>query len=65
MAVTHTHHVSRHTFRRQRRGYTKRQLNAWLDDQERVVREQAVPDELVEEFDPLYNPKSMSVANTL
>ena len=55
--MTHTHHVSRHTFRRQRRGYTKRQLNAWLDDQERVVREQAVPDELVEEFDLLYNPQ--------
>ena len=40
---------------RQRRDYTKRQLNAWLDAQEQIVREQALPDELVEEFDPLYN----------
>ena len=40
---------------RQQRGYTKRQLNAWLDAQEQIVREQALPDELVEEFDPLYN----------
>ena len=40
---------------RQQRGYTKRQLNAWLDAQEQIVREQAMPDELVEEFDPLYN----------
>ena len=27
-----------------------------LDAQEQIVREQALPDELVEEFDPLYNP---------
>ena len=40
---------------RQRRGYTKRQLNAWLDAQQQIVREQALPDELVEEFDPLYS----------
>ena len=31
---------------RQQRGYTKRQLNAWLDAQEQIVREQALPDEL-------------------
>ena len=57
--MTHTTYVSRHTQRprRQRRGYTKRQLNAWLDEQERIVRERALPDELVEEFDPLYNPQ--------
>ena len=54
MSKKHTQHASRHTFRR-RLGYTQRQLTAWLDAQERVVREQAVPDKLVEEFDPLYN----------
>ena len=54
MAVKHTNHV--YTQGPMRLGYTKRQLNAWLDAQERVVREQAVPNELVEEFDPLYNP---------
>ena len=42
--------------RRPRRGYTKRQLIAWLDAQERVVREPGIPAELVAEFDPLYNP---------
>ena len=41
--------------RRQRRGFTQNQLNAWLDEQERIIREQAFPDEIVEEFDPLYN----------
>ena len=43
-------------FRRQRRGFTQNQLNAWLDEQERIIRELALPNELVEEFDPLYNP---------
>ena len=42
--------------RRQRRGFTQNQLNAWLDEQERIIRERALPDEIVEEFDPLYNP---------
>ena len=32
-------------------------LVAWLDEQERIVRERALPDELVAEFDPLYNPQ--------
>ena len=41
----------------QQRPYTQRQLNAWLDEQERIVRERALPDELVAEFDPLYNPQ--------
>ena len=42
--------------RRQRRGFTQNQLNAWLDEQERIIRERALPDEIVEEFDALYNP---------
>ena len=42
--------------RRPRRGYTKRQLIAWLDEQERIVREPGVPNEIVAEFDPLHNP---------
>ena len=41
----------------QGRGFTQQQLAAWLDAQEQIVREQALPDELVEEFDPLYNPQ--------
>ena len=41
--------------RRPRRGYTRQQLNDWLDEQERIIRERAFPDELVAEFDPLYN----------
>ena len=41
--------------RRQQRGYTQQQLNAWLDEQERIIRARALPDEIVEEFDPLYN----------
>ena len=43
--------------RRQGRGFTHNQLNAWLDEQERIIRERVLPDELVEEFDPLYNPQ--------
>ena len=43
--------------RRQGRGFTQNQLNAWLDEQERIIRERVLPDELVEEFDPLYNPQ--------
>ena len=42
--------------RRPRRGYTKRQLIAWLDEQERIVCEPGVPNEIVAEFDPLHNP---------
>ena len=44
-------------FRRQWRGLTQNQLNAWFDEQERIIREGVLPDELVEEFDPLYNPQ--------
>ena len=43
--------------RRQRRGFTQKQLNDWLDEQERIIRERALPNEIVEEFDPLYNPR--------
>ena len=43
--------------RRQRRGFTPKQLNDWLDEQERIIRERALPNEIVEEFDPLYNPR--------
>ena len=42
--------------RRPRRGYTRQQLNDWLDEQERIIRARALPNEIVEEFDPLYNP---------
>ena len=44
--------------RRPQRGYTQQQLNDWLDEQERIIRARALPvDEIVEEFDPLYNPR--------
>ena len=44
--------------RRPQRGYTRQQLNDWLDEQERIIRARAPPpDEIVEEFDPLYNPQ--------
>ena len=43
--------------RRQRRGFTQKQLNDWLDEQERIIRERTLPNEIVEEFDPLYNPR--------
>ena len=33
--------------KRQRRGFTQNQLNAWLDEQERIIRERALPDEIV------------------
>ena len=63
MAVKPKTYVYRQRFmqgsRRQRRGYTRQQLNAWLDEQEQIVRERALPDELVEEFDPLYNPQHL------
>ena len=42
--------------RRQHRGYNQQQLNDWLDEQERIIRARGLPDEIVEEFDPLYNP---------
>ena len=67
MAVKHTTHVytqrpmqqqqQQQQRQQQQQPYTKRQLNAWLDEQERIVRERALPDELVAEFDPLYNPQ--------
>ena len=41
--------------RRPQRGYTRQQLNDWFDEQERINRAQAPPNEIVEEFDPLYN----------
>ena len=50
MSVIQRQHAPRQTH-----GYTKGQLTAWLDAQERVVREPGVPNELVAEFDPLYN----------
>ena len=40
---------------RRRRGYTRHQLNAWFDEQERINRMLAPPNTIVEEFDPLYN----------
>ena len=43
--------------RRQGRGFTQKQLHDWLDEQERIIRERALPDELSEESDPLYNPR--------
>ena len=43
--------------RRQRRGYNQQQLNEWLDEQERIIRARGLPDEIVEEFDPLHNPR--------
>ena len=43
--------------RRQGRGFTQQQLNEWLDKQECIIRARGLPDELVEEFDPLYNPR--------
>ena len=55
MSAIQRQHAPRQT-RRQRRGYTKRQLIAWLDEQERIVREPGVPNEIVAEFDPLHNP---------
>ena len=43
--------------RRQGRGFTQQQLNAWIDEQERIIRARGLPDEIVEEFDPLHNPR--------
>ena len=43
--------------RRQGRGFTQQQLNEWLDEQERIIRARGLPDEIVEEFDPLYSPR--------
>ena len=56
MAVKNETPVHMQAPRRPRRGYTKRQLIAWLDEQERIVREPGVPNEIVAEFDPLHNP---------
>ena len=58
MAVESKNHVYMQVprrLRRPRRGYTQQQLNDWLDEQERIIRARALPDELVAEFDPLYN----------
>ena len=43
--------------RRQGRGFTQQQLNEWLNEQERIIRERGLPVEIVEEFDPLHNPR--------
>ena len=43
--------------RRQGRGFTQQQLNYWLYEQECIIRARGLPDELVEEFDPLHNPR--------
>ena len=43
--------------RRPPRGYTKQQLNDWLDEQELIIQARALPAEIMEEFDPLYNPQ--------
>ena len=41
--------------RRPRRGFTQNALIAWLDEQERLIRMRGLPNEVVEEFDPLHN----------
>ena len=41
--------------RRPQRGYSQTALIAWLDEQERLIRRRGVPNEVVEEFDPLHN----------
>ena len=41
--------------RRSRRGFTQNALIAWLDEQERLIRRRGIPNEVVEEFDPLHN----------
>ena len=41
--------------RRPRRGYSQTALIAWLDEQERLIRRRGIPNEVVEEFDPLHN----------
>ena len=43
-----------HPPRRARRG-NQEALIAWLDEQERILRMQGVPAELVQEFDPIHN----------
>ena len=60
MAVENEPHVYMNVPRRLRRptrGYTKQQLNDWLDEQELIIQARALPDEIMEEFDPLYNPQ--------
>ena len=41
--------------RHPRRGFTQNALIAWLDEQERLIRRRGLPNEVVEEFDPLHN----------
>ena len=41
--------------RRPRCGFNQTALIAWLDEQERLIRMQGLPTEVVEEFDPLHN----------
>ena len=41
--------------RRPRRGFNQTALIAWLDEQERLIRMRGLPNEVVEEFDPLHN----------
>ena len=40
---------------RRRRRDNQAALIAWLDEQERILRRRGVPDEVVQEFDPLHN----------
>ena len=40
---------------RRRRRDNQAALTAWLDEQERFIRMRGIPDEVVREFDPLYN----------
>ena len=41
--------------RPQWRGYNRNTLIAWLDEQERLIRRRGIANEVVQEFDPLYN----------
>ena len=45
----------RRRVRRPRRGFNQKALIAWLDEQERLIRMRGIPNEVVEEFDPLHN----------
>ena len=58
MAVETETHAYMHPprrVRRPRRGFTQNALIAWLDEQERLIRMRGIPNEVVEEFDPLHN----------
>ena len=55
MAVDNEPHVYMHPPRRVRRGHVRNALIAWLDEQEHLIRRRGIANEVVEEFDPLYN----------